>query len=370
MNELTQSTVLVVDDTPENLNVLITYLDKRGLTILVAQNGEKALALVEQFMPHLILLDVMMPGIDGFETCRRLKEHEATREIPVIFMTALSNTVDKVKGFEVGGVDYITKPFQHEEVLARVTTHLMIRRLQNQLQSKNEELQLKNSEIQAKNTMLTDREVHLTHLVEEKTRKIENMTIALVNALENANFYNDGDTGHHIKRVSEYSAFIAEQYGCDREFVKRIKLYASLHDVGKVGLPDTVLKKPGKYTKEEFIAMQAHVVVGARMLESDEIDVMTRNIARYHHEKWNGTGYVHRLAGEAIPFEARIVAIADVYDALISERVYKERFSEDTANRIIREESGKHFEPKIVEIFLQNKRKLMEIRHSLVFSVI
>ncbi len=365
-----QCTILIVDDMSQNIQIVASILKQAGYQMTFARSGKAALAQMESRPPDLILLDIMMPGMDGYKVCTRLKADPATHDIPVIFLSAKTEIEDIVKGFKIGAVDYVTKPFQQEELLARVATHLTIRRLQNTLQTKNDELQLKNAEIQAKNTMLADREVHLTHLVEEKTCKIEDMTIALVNALENANLYNDNDTGLHIKRVSEYSAFIAEQYGCDREFVKRIKLYASLHDVGKVSLPDALLKKPGKYTKEEFIAMQAHVVVGAGMLKSNEIDVMARNIARYHHEKWNGTGYVKRLAGEDIPLEARIVAIADVYDALVSKRVYKDEFSAETAHRIIREESGKHFESKIAEIFLQHTREMMEIRSSLVSPVL
>ncbi len=223
-----------------------------------------------------------------------------------------------------------------------------MQKLQNELKTKNDELNVKNA-------LLADRETHLMHLVEEKTKTIEHITLALVNALENANALNDDDTGQHIKRVGAYSAFTAEIYGCDRGFVKRIKLYAPLHDVGKIGLPDALLKKNGRYTKEESISMQQHVVFGTSLLEWSGIDVMARNIALYHHEKWDGTGYVHRLAGEDIPLEARIVVLADVYDALISKRVYKNAFSEEEAERIIRAESGKHFDPNIVEIFLDHK---------------
>ncbi len=371
MNETgKQSNILIVDDTAQNIQIVANMLKAEGYQMAFARNGKAALEHTESQAFDLILLDIMMPEMDGYEVCKHLKAKPATQDIPVIFLTAKIETDDIVKGFKMGAVDYVTKPFQQEELLARVTTHLTMQRLQNKLQSKNDELQLKNSEIQAKNTMLADREVHLTHLVEEKTRKIEDTTIALVNALENANFYNDDDTGFHITRVSEYSAFIAEQYGCDREFVKRIKLYASLHDVGKVGLPDALLKKPGKYSQEEFIAMQAHVVVGARMLKSDEIDVMAKNIAHYHHERWNGTGYVEHLAGEDIPLEARIVTIADVYDALVSKRVYKDSFSEETTHRIIREESGEHFDPEIADVFLQHTREILEIRSSLLSPVI
>lgn len=335
----TKSVILVVDDNAANLSLLFDPLNQAGYAVLIAKSGESALKRAKNVHPDLILLDVMMPGgIDGFETCRRLKTDAATQDIPVIFMTALNDVESKVYGFEQGGVDYITKPIQLPEVLARVKTHLTLQRLQN--------------ELKIKNAMLARREIHLMHLVEAKTQKIENITLALVNALEHANFYNDTETGHHIKRVGAYSAFLAERYGSDRDFVKRIRLYAPLHDVGKVGLPDALLKKAGKYTEQEVLDMQQHVVIGAKLLQNEELDEMARNIALYHHEKWDGSGYVHSLAGEHIPLEARIVAIVDVYDALISARVYKGAFSEEQTLRIIHNESGKHFDPRLVELFL------------------
>jgi len=360
--KIEESTILVVDDKPTNLEILLRVFEKTDYDMIFALNGRTCLQLAEEEQPHLILLDVMMPGIDGFETCQQLKANATTRQIPVIFMTALADTVNKVKGFDLGAVDYITKPIQPEEVLARVKTHLTIEFLQAELQTKNVELQNKNVELEAKNAMLADREVHLVHLVDEKTQKIGNITLALVNALENANLVNDTDTGKHIKRVSAYSAFLAEQYGCDQEFVKRIRLYASLHDVGKVGLPDAILKKPGKYTKAEFLAMQQHVVIGARILENEEIDEMARNIALYHHERWDGTGYVHRQAGAAIPLEARIVAIADEYDALTTARIYKEAFPEADAEHRIAEAAGRHFDPRLVEIFLAHKQAFQRMK--------
>jgi putative two-component system response regulator len=300
----------------------------------MASNGEAVLKAIGKDPPDLILLDIMMPGMNGYEVSKALKKNPVTRDIPIIFLTAMTDVGSKIKAFKLGGVDYVTKPFNEHELLARIHAHIRLKNFQD----------------------------HLNELVEEKTQKIENMTIALVNALENANLYNDTDTGNHIKRVSEYSTIVAKGYGCDEDFVKRIKLYSSLHDVGKVGLPDAILKKPGKYTKEDFIAMQQHVLIGARMLDSEEIDNMAKHVASYHHEKWEGTGYIHRLSGEDIPLEARIVAIADVYDALVSERVYKKAFTDEEAYRIIREESGKHFEPKIVEIFLENTDMIQNIK--------
>lgn len=331
------ATILVVDDTPANLGVLFDVLDQAGFMVLVSQNGRSAITRAERMRPDLILLDVMMPDMDGFEACRRLKAHERTHDIPVIFMTALTETTDKVTGFSLGAVDYITKPFDHQEVLARVNTHLTLQRLQRDLQRKN--------------ALLADRERHLAQLVEDKTQKIERITLALVNALEHANAANDSDTGNHIKRVGDYSAYIAQQCGCEPDFVKRIRLYAPLHDVGKVGLPDRLLKKPGRYTSEEFRAMQAHVQIGADILSAHDIDPMVRNIALYHHERWDGGGYINRLRGDQIPLEARIVTLADVYDALRSKRVYKEPFTESTIERILGDESGKQFDPALVEVF-------------------
>ena len=339
-----ESIILVVDDNPANLNVLFDIFGGMRYDVLFASDGESCLRLVEGEYPDLILLDVMMPGIDGFETCRRLKANERTKEIPVIFMTALSETLDKVRGLELGAVDYITKPIQPEEVLARVKTHLTLRKMYR---------------------MLQDREVHLSTLVEEKTRLVTNVTIALVNALENANRLNDTDTGNHIKRVGEYAAFLAASYGCEPDFVKRIRLYAPLHDVGKVGLPDRILRKPGQFTKEEFVEMQQHVVFGASLLTGDGLDEMARNIALYHHERWDGSGYTERLAGEQIPLEARLVAVADVFDALVTERVYKPAFSNEQAVQMIAADAGKHFDPKIVELFLEHQDAIFTIKTSL-----
>ena len=360
-----ESIILVVDDRPTNLEVLFNIFEQTDYDVLFASDGQTCLKIASEEHPNLILLDVMMPGIDGFETCRRLKEQDRTQHIPIMFMTALTDTADKVKGLELGAVDYITKPIQPEEVLARVKTHLTIERLQAELRQKNDELQSKNQELETKNAMLADREIHLMHLVEEKTQKIGNITLALVNALENANLLNDVDTGKHIRRVSGYSAFLAEQYGCDGDFVKRIRLYSSLHDVGKVGLSDAILKKPGKYTDNEFELMKQHVVIGAKMLDSEEIDVMAKHIALYHHERWDGTGYVHQLTGEAIPLEARIVAIADVYDALTTERVYKKAFSEKDAEQYIIEKAGTQFDRNLVELFAQYTPEIRDIKRSL-----
>jgi putative nucleotidyltransferase with HDIG domain len=229
------------------------------------------------------------------------------------------------------------------------------------------QLRLKNlqDELRRKNRLLADREEHLTHLVDEKTRTIEKMTIGLVTVLEDANLANDDETGNHIIRVSEYAALLADHYGADRDFVKRIRLYASLHDVGKVGIPDVILKKPGLYSPAEFKAMKQHVIIGHRMLDNVEIDIMARNIAYYHHEKWDGSGYANGLSGEAIPLEARIIALADVFDALTSKRIYKDAFPFPKAEQIILAERGRHFDPRIVDVFFDRKADFIRIKESL-----
>jgi len=219
-----------------------------------------------------------------------------------------------------------------------------------------------NEELAEKNAILADREAHLVKLVDEKTQKIERITIALVNALEDANLLNDADTGNHIKRVSKYSAEIARAYGCAPEFVRKIELYASLHDIGKVGIPDEILKKRGSFEDDEFERMKQHVLIGFRMLDSEDLDSMAKNIVRYHHEKWDGSGYVEGLTGEAIPIEARMVALADVYDALTSRRAYKPAYSESETEDIIRAGAGKHFDPHIVEVFFTRIQAIIAIR--------
>ena len=349
METMRKPVILIVDDVAENRLILATILNKNtDYTVMLAGGGEAVLEAIEDNIPDLILLDIMMPNMDGYEVASILKQRKTTREIPIVFITAVTEIESVVRAFEAGGVDYITKPFNKEELLSRVNTHMKIKLMQDELKQKND--------------LLADRELHLTNLVEEKTKKLENTTGALITALESANFYNDSDTGNHIKRVSEFSALFAREAGAEPEFVKRIRLYASLHDVGKVGLSDALLKKPGKYTPDEFEMMKDHVTIGNRMLDNPEIDPMARSIARYHHEKWDGSGYLQGLTGEEIPLEARIVAIADVYDALSQKRVYKDAFTEDKVDAIIREGRGAHFDPLLVDIYFDKKRDIVKIR--------
>ncbi|OKY76410.1 MAG: hypothetical protein BM485_04015 [Desulfobulbaceae bacterium DB1] len=352
MDQRERKKILIVDDIAENRRLLAEMLVQvLECQIRMAGDGAAVLEMIEHDLPDLILLDIMMPGLDGFQVARLLQEKPLAREIPIIFITAKTEVESKVEAFRNGGVDYVTKPFNRDELLARVQAQLRLKNLQD--------------ELRRKNRLLADREEHLSHLVDEKTAIIEKMTMGLVTVLEDANLANDDETGNHIRRVSEYAALLAEAYGAGRDFIKRIKLYSSLHDVGKVGIADAILKKPGRYTPEEFDAMKQHVLIGHRMLDNAEIDPMARNIAFFHHEKWNGSGYISGLRGEDIPLEARLVALADVFDALTTKRVYKEAFPLAKAESIILEERGRHFDPRVVDAFFSRKEDFIRIRESL-----
>ncbi|MCK5228710.1 MAG: response regulator [Desulfobulbaceae bacterium] len=352
-NQDRKSKILIVDDISANRRLIADILYNTGnYNIMTAADGMATIEAIEVDLPDLVLLDIMMPGMDGYEVARILKGKEATRDVPIIFITAKTDLESKIAAFEHGGIDYITKPFNRHELLARVGAHVQLKNLQDDMREKNR--------------MLEDREIHLVHLVDEKTKKIEEVTHALVTALEDANLANDDDTGNHIKRVSGYSAVLAESLGHESQFVKRIKLFSSLHDVGKVGISDFILKKPGKYTPEEFEQMKKHVEIGGRMLENKVLDPMARSIAMYHHEKWAGNGYLAGLAGEDIPIEARIVALADVFDALTTKRVYKEPFSIEKTEKILSEERGRHFDPQVVDAYFDARDTIHWIMKKLV----
>jgi putative two-component system response regulator len=327
--------IMIVDDESAIRNNLSRILSRRYQTI-ESDCGEAAIKYLEetdQNRPDCLILDIMMPGIDGIETAHKIREMHPYEKIPIIFITALNGTGQKFDAFKSGGVDYITKPFDVCEVQLRVDTHVELKRSRDNLDS----------------------------LVNEKTKRIQDLTLSLVTALEHANLYNDSDTGDHIKRVSKYSTIIARAYGCDNEFIKNIELYASLHDIGKVGIPDAILKKTGRYEPEEYEEMKKHVVIGGRMLDSVELDPMARNIVVYHHEKWDGSGYAAGLKGEEIPLEARIVAIADVFDALTTKRVYKPAFTLEKSRQIIQEESSTHFDPNIVSVFISEFKAITSV---------
>lgn len=346
-----KSRVLIVDDNPEDREPLARLLGKRtDFEVITARDGLEALDICRETHgepPALILLDILMPPPDGFEVAEKLRRDNHTRDIPIIFITGLKDEESKNRISKINRADYISKPFKAQEILARVNTQMEFRQVFD--------------ELKLKNLILENVEHYLIKLVEEKTKTIEGVTLALINALENASLLYDSDTTNHVRRVSQYSALLAEGYGCSSDFVNRLKLYASLHDIGKLGLPDTILRKNGLYAAEEYEEMKKHVVIGYTMLDNENIDEMAKNIVLYHHERWNGTGYLEGIKASGIPLEARIVALADVYDALHTPKAYRNACSEAQADTLIRENAGKLFDPELVKIFLKNKDKIRPI---------
>ena len=344
---LEKTTVLVVDDSPDNLS-LISGLLKDIYKLKVANNGEKAIKIAQSdTKPDLILLDVMMPGLSGYEVCQTLKADPATRHIPIIFLTAMAGTDDEKKGLELGGSDYITKPISPPILLARVKTQLQNKAAADFLRDKNE---------------------YLEKEVAERTKEvmaIQDVTILSMASLAETR---DSDTGNHIRRTQYYVLALAnrlQSYARFSEFLtnENIRLLfksAPLHDIGKVGIPDRILLKPGKLDHDEFEIMKTHTTLGRDALANAEkslgTDVaflkMAKEIAYSHQEKWDGSGYPEGISGDDIPISARLMAVADVYDALICRRIYKEGMPHEKACKIIQEGSGSHFDPDIVDAFM------------------
>ena len=354
MKTLAQCLILLVDDTETNLDILVDALGEDH-EVAVATDGPTALALAKEQTPDLILLDIMMPGMDGYEVCRRLMADPATAQTPVIFLTALTDVADKTRGFAVGGVDYVTKPFEPAEIKARARTHLSLRLARQELARQNEILEEK---------------------VRERTRELALTQDAIIEAMAGLAEYRDPETGAHIKRTRNYVRVLAETLrakpGYDGYFTDEIidLLYKSapLHDIGKVGVRDDILLKPGPLTDAEFAVMRRHTVYGrdaiqaaAKNLGDNSFLRLAQEIAYTHQERWDGTGYPQGLAGEAIPIPGRLMAIADVYDALISRRVYKAPFSHAQAVTTILDGRGSHFDPAMVDAFLDVQETFRQI---------
>ena len=348
--------ILIVDDTPANLQLLASMLKERGYKTRPVPSGLLALQAALSETPDLILLDVNMPEMNGFEVCQGLKADEKLKDIPVIFISALNEVLDKVKAFAVGGVDYITKPFQFDEVQARVDTHLKIRHLQEELEQHNRQL---------------------GKLVQVQVKKISDTQMAMIFALAKLAESRDDDSGLHLERVQAFCKKLAEGLShrfrsggqVDVTFIENIFYASPLHDIGKVAIADRIVLKPGKLTPEEFEIMKTHAALGAEKLEAVQRQFpgnalldMGIAIARFHHEKWDGAGYPQGLAGEAIPLSARIMAVVDVYETLRAKRCYKAPFSHEESVDIIVSSSGTHFDPEIVKVFIELKEDFRAIR--------
>lgn len=362
-NNQLPKTLLLVDDTPENLSVLGEILMPH-YRVRVANSGARALAAsVSEPRPDIILLDVMMPEMDGYQVIARLRANPETQNIPVIFVTAMDATEDEAFGLDLGAADYITKPVRPAIVLARVHAQLELKEARDRMRDQNVWL-----EGEVKNRM-------------RQNQMIQDVSMRALASLAEAR---DNETGNHILRTQGYLAVLAEELARLPKYASvltpnLIETYtkaAPLHDIGKVGIPDSVLHKPGKHTPEEWAIMQTHSKIGSdaiwRAIQSEEdhngLEFLhvAMEIAHYHHEKWDGSGYPEGLVGEAIPLSARMMALADVFDALISKRVYKPPFSVEKAREIIVEGRGSHFDPDVVDAFVTRLEdfSMIAARHS------
>ncbi|OGT57922.1 MAG: two-component system response regulator [Gammaproteobacteria bacterium RIFCSPHIGHO2_12_FULL_63_22] len=363
-----RQTVLIVDDTPQNITILGELLQPY-YAVRAANSGERALRAVHSDpRPDIILLDVMMPGMDGYEVLRRLHAEKETRNIPVIFVTAMDSTESEEHGLALGAVDYITKPIQPAIVLARVRAHLELKHARDRLANQNEWLEREVARRMSENLLIQD------------------LSMRALACLAEAR---DTDTGHHILRTQAYVELLAYQLEHHERFqdalasgrLERVVKAAPLHDLGKVGIPDAILLKPGRLTPEEFEVMKTHAAIGADAISKAMQDALAaadvgmaaqasgafaflqvaREIALSHHEKWDGSGYPAGLAGDAIPAAGRLMALADVFDALTCRRVYKKPMTIDQATQIITEGRSTHFDPDVVDAYLACQERFAEI---------
>ncbi len=340
--------ILIVDDIDVNRKILNNIL-MDSYHVYEACDGQQALDFVRQhpYDLSLILLDIMMPKLDGYEVLRQLKQDAMTKNIPVIMISALDSECDESRGLKEGAIDYITKPFNMHIVKCRVDNHIQLKRYQN----------------------------HLRELAEQQAKKILSMRESIYDAITSIIEYRSLESGQHVKRIRllceaqleyiyENSIYPGEIDSCTIELIARA---SSLHDIGKVSIPDSILTKPGPLTAEEMEVMKTHSEIGSRFIDSianqdDELFIRyAREICRHHHERWDGNGYPDKLSGMQIPFAARVVAVADVYDALVNPRVYKPAYSHDMAKQIILEEKGKLFDPKLIGVFLEIEDKFISI---------
>ena len=344
----TRQKVLIVDDLAENIHFLMNIL-KDDYAIVAATNGEKALELAKKDpKPDIILLDIMMPGMDGYEVCAGLKADDATAQIPIIFVTALSEIADESKGLQAGAVDYLTKPVIPQLVKSRVYNQLLLKQYRDNLEE----------------------------LVDERTLQLKHSREATIEAMGIVAENRDPETGGHIQRTKNYVQILAQtlsktdeyQHMLTKELIELMYHSAPLHDIGKVAISDAILLKPGPLTDEEFDEMKNHTTIGENTIENaqdrlQEVQMLdiAKEIAGGHHERWDGSGYPRGLKGKKIPLSARLMALADVYDALVSKRPYKGPFPHEKAVSIIIKESGSHFDPEVVKAFLEKEKEFEEI---------
>ena len=342
-----QARVLVVDDNNTNLAVVGELLERQGFDVFAANSGEMALQMAPLAKPEILLLDVMMPGgMDGYDTCAKLRALPGLGNVPVLFLSADSTPQSKLRGFQVGGMDYVSKPFQADELLARLRTHLELYRLREHLA---DEVSRKTQAVQV--------------LVSELNDSYEQALALLARAGE----FRDKDTGNHTRRIGEYASKLAMLAGCDADFCRRIQHAAPLHDIGKVSIPDRILLKAGPLDEAEWKIMRTHAEAGAQILRkySQPLFLLAADIASAHHERFDGSGYPRGVRGEDIPLAARITTLVDTYDALRSRRPYKEPYSHEQAVHILQNGDGRtqpeHFDPDLLQLVIKHQELLRPV---------
>jgi putative two-component system response regulator len=358
-------TILIVDDDEMNLAILEEALSDH-YPLIQATDGVQALEMFEQHRPCVVLMDIMMPNMDGYEATRRIRLHPHGQDTNILLVSAKASTSERVKGYEAGADDYIIKPFDEEELLAKVRVQMRLREALYEL-------------AEARTALAADNQV-LHQTVDQQSQELIDSRDLIVFALANLADSRDPETGAHLERIRIYCKLLAEELGkngpytdqIDDGYAERIFQASPLHDIGKVGIPDAILLKPGRLTDREFNLMKQHSMIGAQALgtvaehgQSGGFLEMATEIARSHHERWNGSGYPDGTSGLGIPLSARIAAVADVFDALTSVRVYKAAFSYEVARSMIIEESGEHFDPAIVEAFKVCYDRFVEVREAI-----
>jgi len=348
--------ILIVDDEAQNRNLLQTILKDFGYEVEIARDGIEALAKLKLDI-DLVLLDVMMPGMDGFEVVRRIRQDDETFDVPVMMVTGMARKEDRLRAVEAGANDFIEKPVDLAEMKVRTASLLKMKEAQDALKRHQAELE----------GMIAKRTAALREALDDMTeaqRKAYEAQVDTIQRLALAAEYKDEDTASHIRRIGDYCAILGRGLSLTPGEVEMLALSSPMHDVGKIGTPDSILFKQAKLTNKEFEIIKQHTIIGGRILagSSSELLQAGETIALSHHEKWDGSGYPEGLAKEKIPLFGRICAVSDVFDALTSARPYKEAFSNERAFTILRKESGDHFDPKIVEVFFATQKEILEVQ--------
>jgi putative two-component system response regulator len=342
-----QRTVYVADDVPTNIELIeAVFRSDPGLTIKKALDGKELLdSIAKDGQPDLIILDLMMPNMDGFDVLKALKDSREKHYFPIIVLSALTDKQSIIEALSMGADDYITKPFFVEELKARVGNML-------KLKERDEFLH-------------TSLDVMESNLL-EKLQMLEHTQLEIILRLGKASEFRDDETGRHIERIADYVNLISEELGMNHDQSMMMRYAAPMHDVGKIGIPDTILLKPGRLTDEEFKIIKLHTIIGGKILTGTTLPLLelAREIAMSHHEKWDGSGYPGGLKGEDIPLSGRVVAITDVFDALTSNRVYKTAWPMEKALDFIKEQKGRHFDPDVADAFFSISDKIIKIKQS------